>query len=42
MHRFGTITDSLSVLKKHVFEERKFNMEQIIHATDTNFEDRKP
>ncbi len=34
----GTITDSLSVLKKHVFEERKFNMEQIIHATDTNFE----
>lgn len=34
----GTITDSLSVLKKHIFEDRKFTMAQLLDATDNNFE----
>lgn len=34
----GTITDSLSVLKKHIFEDKKFTMAQLLDATDTNFE----
>lgn len=38
MHRFGYYYRQPLRSEKHVFEERKFNMEQIIHATDTNFE----
>ena len=34
----GTTTDSLSVLKKHVFEERNFSMEKILDAVAKNFE----
>lgn len=34
----GTVTDSLAVLKKHIFEDRKFTMKELLHATDTNFE----
>lgn len=34
----GTITDSLSVLKKHVFEERNFSMETLLDALSKNFE----
>lgn len=34
----GTVTDSLSVLKKHVFEERNFSMEAILNVIATNFE----
>lgn len=34
----GTITDSLAVLKKHVFEDQKFTMAQMLDATDNNFE----
>ena len=34
----GTITDSLSVLRKHVFEEKNYSMEEILDATDHNFE----
>lgn len=34
----GTSTDSLAVLKKHVFEDKKYSMDDIIRATDTNFE----
>jgi len=33
----GTTTDSLSVLKKHVFEERTFSMERILDAVAKNF-----
>jgi formate C-acetyltransferase len=33
----GTTTDSLSVLKKHVFEERTFSMETLLNAVATNF-----
>ena len=34
----GTTTDSLSVLKKHVFEKQTFNMERILNAVSNNFE----
>ena len=34
----GTTTDSLSVLKKHVFEERSFSMDRILDAVARNFE----
>jgi len=33
----GTVTDSLSTLKKHVFEEKNFSMEQILDAVSNNF-----
>ena len=34
----GTVTDSLSTLKKHVFEDRTFTMNTILNAIDNNFE----
>lgn len=34
----GTITDCLSTLKKHVFEYRKFTMDEILSAVANNFE----
>ena len=34
----GTITDSLSVLKKQVFEDKKYTMDEIIKACDADFE----
>ncbi len=34
----GTVTDSLSTLKKHVFEERTFSMARILDAVAKNFE----
>ncbi len=34
----GTVTDSLSALKKHVFEEQTFSMERILDAVAVNFE----
>lgn len=34
----GTITDCLSTLKKHVFEDRKFTMDEILSAVANNFE----
>lgn len=34
----GTITDCLSTLKKHVFEDRKFTMDDILSAVANNFE----
>ena len=34
----GTTTDSLSVLKKHVFEEKSYSMEKILDAVAKNFE----
>jgi formate C-acetyltransferase len=33
----GTVTDSLSTLKKHVFEERTFSMDRILDAVAKNF-----
>ena len=34
----GTVTDSLSTLKKHVFEEKNFSMDKIIDVVADNFE----
>lgn len=34
----GTITDSLSAFRKHVFEEKRYTMEQMLTAMDKNFE----
>jgi formate C-acetyltransferase len=34
----GTITDSLAALKKHVYEEQNFSMDQILSALQKNFE----
>ena len=33
----GTITDSLSTLKKHVFEDKKFTMEELLKAVSCNW-----
>jgi len=35
----GTTTDSLSALKKHVFEEKNFSMERVLAAVAKNFAD---
>ncbi|MFH0759956.1 MAG: trans-4-hydroxy-L-proline dehydratase [Bacteroidota bacterium] len=35
----GTVTDSLSTLKKHVFEEKTFTMDTILKAIAKNFKD---
>ena len=35
----GTVTDSLSALKKHVFEDRTFTMDRILAALRGNFRD---
>jgi pyruvate formate-lyase/glycerol dehydratase family glycyl radical enzyme len=34
----GTVTDSMSALKKHVFEDKDVTMEQLLHALSKNFE----
>ncbi len=34
----GTVTDSLSAIKKHVFEEKNFTMEKLLKAVAGNFE----
>lgn len=34
----GTVTDSLSTLKKHVFEDKNFSMDKILTAVANNFE----
>ena len=34
----GTVTDSLSVLKKHIFEEKTFSMKTLLNAISKNYE----
>lgn len=34
----GTVTDSLSVLKKHIFEDKTFSMETLLEAIARNYE----
>lgn len=34
----GTVTDSLSTLKKHIFEDKTFSMEVLLKAISKNFE----
>ncbi|MEZ5105585.1 MAG: glycyl radical protein [Draconibacterium sp.] len=38
----GTVTDSLSVLKKHVFEDKTFTMQSLLNAVSKNFEGEEP
>ncbi|MDL2208909.1 glycyl radical protein [Parabacteroides sp. OttesenSCG-928-O15] len=38
----GTITDSLSSIKKHIFEDKRFSMQEMLYAIDSNFEDMEP
>ena len=38
----GTTTDSLSVLKKHVFEDKTFTMQTLLDAVSKNFEGEEP
>jgi trans-4-hydroxy-L-proline dehydratase len=38
----GTVTDSLSVLRKHVFEDKTFSMDRILKAVAKNFEGEEP
>lgn len=38
----GTVTDSLSAIKKHVFEEGNFNMDTLLNAISKNFNGEEP
>ncbi len=38
----GTVTDSLSVLKKHVFEDKTFTMKTLLDAVAKNFGNEEP
>jgi formate C-acetyltransferase len=38
----GTVTDSLSALKKHVFEEKNVPIKQLLTALKNNFKDQEP
>ena len=35
----GTITDSLAVIKKQVYEDKKYSMDELIKACDSDFKD---
>jgi formate C-acetyltransferase len=35
----GTVTDSLSAIRKHVFEEETISMQQLLQALNSNFKD---
>lgn len=38
----GTITDSLSVIKKHVYDEAKYTLKELIAMMDANFDGYEP
>ncbi len=38
----GTITDSLSAIKKHVFEDKTISMDRLLNALRNNFKDEEP
>ncbi|OVE78050.1 glycyl radical enzyme, partial [bacterium F16] len=38
----GTVTDSLAALKKHVLEDGKFSMDEVLDAIATNFDGKEP
>ncbi|MFA5301415.1 MAG: glycyl radical protein [Bacteroidales bacterium] len=38
----GTVTDSLSAIKKHVYEDRKWSMKELLQALSENFRDNEP
>ena len=35
----GTLTDSFAALKKHVFEDKRYSMKQVLNALERNYED---
>jgi len=37
----GTITDSLTAIKHHVFDKKKFTMDEILDSIKTNFKDKE-
>lgn len=37
----GTITDSLAAVKKHVFEDHRVSMDELLHVLSTDFEGRE-
>ncbi len=37
----GTVTDSLSAIKHHVYEDKTLSLEDLIKASDNNFEDER-
>jgi formate C-acetyltransferase len=37
----GTVTDSLSAIRKHVFDDRRFTMDELLSAVAANFEGRE-
>ncbi len=38
----GTVTDSLSAIKKHIYEDRKWSMQELLHVLSQNFRDNEP
>ncbi len=38
----GTVTDSLSAIKKHIYEDRKWSMKELLLALSVNFRDHEP
>ena len=38
----GTVTDGLSAIKKHVFEEKTLSMDQLLGALNSDFKDQEP
>ena len=38
----GTITDCFTTLKKHVFEDKRYTMEQVLEVCDKNWADNEP
>ncbi|HOO42520.1 MAG TPA: glycyl radical protein [Bacteroidales bacterium] len=38
----GTVTDSLSAIKKHIYEDRKWSMKELLLALSVNFRDNEP
>ena len=38
----GTVTDSLSAIKKHIYEDRKWSMKELLQVLSQNFKDHEP
>jgi len=38
----GTVTDSLSAIKKHIYEDRKWSMKELLQVLSRNFRDHEP
>ncbi|MFA5444370.1 MAG: trans-4-hydroxy-L-proline dehydratase [Bacteroidales bacterium] len=38
----ATVTDSLSAIKKHIYEDRRWTMNELLHALSENFREHEP